>query len=121
VSLAKIADVTTAKQITLSGSALHQSRVADVYITVTRLLRSPSQSRIIGVDYNKIFYRANRSTTGGKLPFRAVVPLWEGTNVITVIARRNDEIKTKHTLRVLRSTCRGGRPMRLPKITRRVP
>ena len=121
VSLAKLADVTTAKQITLSGSALHKSRVSDVYITVTRLLRSPGQSRIIGVDYNKIFYRANRSATGGKLPFKAVVPLWEGTNVITVIARRNDEIKTKHTLRVLRSTCRNGRPTRLPKISRKVP
>lgn len=121
ITLAKVTDVTTAKHITLSGSAAHASRVSDVYISVTRLLRSPSQSRIIGVDYNKIFYRANRSATGGKLPFKAVVPLWEGANVITVIARRNDEIKTKHTLRVLRSTCRAGRPSRLPKISRKVP
>jgi carboxyl-terminal processing protease len=121
VSLAKIADVTTSGRITLSGKALHQSRVSDVYISVTRLLRSPGQSRIIGVDYNKIFYRANRSAAGGKMSFSTVVPLWEGTNVITVVARRNDEIKTSHTLRVLRSTCRAGRPTRLPKVAKKIP
>lgn len=121
VKLDKVVDVTTAKQITLSGTALHKARVSDVYISVTRLLRSPGLSRIIGVDYNKIFYRANRSAAGGKLPFSAVVPLWEGANVITVIARRNDEIKTKHTLRVLRSTCRAGRPTHLPKVAQKRP
>jgi carboxyl-terminal processing protease len=121
VTITKIADVTTAGQITISGTALHRSRVADVYISVTRLLRSPDQGRIIGVDYNKIFYRANRSATGGKLQFKALVPLWEGTNVVTVIARRSDEIKTKHTLRVLRSICRAGRPIRLPKVAPRSP
>ncbi len=121
VTLKKILRVTTAKSLTISGSAVHKSRVRDVYISVTRLLRSPGQSRIIGVDYNKVFYRANRSATGGKLPFNTVVPLWPGANVITVIARRNDEIKTKHTLRVLRSTCRAGRPTRLPKVSKRVP
>jgi len=121
VKLGYVADVTTAKQITLSGSALHESRVSDVYITVTRLLRSPGQARIIGVDYNKIFYRANRSGAGGKMPFQAMVPLWEGSNVISVIARRNDEIKTTHTLRVLRSTCRAGRPTRLPRVVHKTP
>jgi len=121
VSLAKISDVTTAKSITLSGTAEHKSRVSDVYIKVTRLLRSPGQSRIIGVDYNKIFYRANRSASGGKLSFKTAVPLWEGANVITVVARRNDDIMTRHTLRVLRSTCRAGRPTRLPKVARKIP
>jgi hypothetical protein len=121
VQLAKVADVTTARQVTLSGSALHTSRVSDVYISVTRLLRSPDQSRIIGVDYKKVFYQANRSATGHKLPFSAVVPLWFGSNVVTVVARKNDEIMTKHTIRVLRTTCRGGRVTRLPKVVTKVP
>ncbi len=121
ITISKVAEVTSAGQITISGLARHKTRVSDVYISVTRLLRSADHSRIIGVDSNKIFYRANRLATGGSLPFKAVVPLWEGANVINVVARHNDEIKTSHTLRVLRTTCRRGRPTRLPRTSAKIP
>ena len=46
----------------------------------------------------------------GPLPFRAAVPLWRGSNLVTVVVRKNDEVKTRRTFHVLRTDCGGPTP-----------
>ncbi|MFH2009917.1 MAG: MXAN_5808 family serine peptidase [bacterium] len=117
IQLGKVSDISRSQSVTIQGEAVDKLRVSDVYVSVSRLLRSPDQSRIIGVDYNKIFYRANKGGAQKRLSFKATIPLWEGSNLVTIVARENDEIRTRRAIRVLRTTCRGGVPARLPKVS----
>ena len=95
----------------ISGKAVDQDKVSDVYITVTRLIRSKDKARIVGVDHKKVFYLAARpGSPVRELPFSAEIPLWPGSNRVSIVARRSDEIRTHHSFRILRSKCRGARP-----------
>ena len=57
------------------------------------------------VDSKKVFYLSNR---GGKnktqLDFAAQVPLWAGSNQVTIIARENAEVKSVKTFYIFRGT-----------------
>jgi carboxyl-terminal processing protease len=73
--------------------------VEDVYIFV-----SNQQSKI---ESRKVFYRSNR---GGKdarsMALASDLPLWPGSNMITVVARANAEVKSVRTMFVYRDPTR---------------
>jgi len=79
----------------LRGKATDETRVEDVYIFVS----NPDAK----VDNKKVFYESNR---GGKDPsslsFDATIPLWPGSNRITVVARENSEVRSAHTMYLYR-------------------
>lgn len=95
ISLATKALETSAETYKLSGAVTGESHVEDVYIYV-----SNSRAKI---DSRKVFYRSNR---GGKDPrtmdFATELPLWPGSNMVTVVARSNSEVKTIKTMYVYR-------------------
>ncbi len=112
ITVTQIPDVTDRKAVKVEGFAKSEGKLTDVYISVRRLLRTPDRSRVIGVDYNKVFYRAATADTAKRLPFAGKVPLWPGSNLVTVTVRGADRSTTKRTFRVLRRTCRDGKPAR---------
>ena len=86
---------TTSETYKLAGAITDETHVEDVYIFVSNQ-RAKIESR-------KVFYRSNR---GGKdtkmLDFAADLPLWPGSNMVTVIARANSEVKSVKTMFVYR-------------------
>ncbi len=80
----------------LSGKVTDDTHVEDVYIFVSN---ADDQ-----VENRKVFYKSNRrGSNEGQLDFTTDVPLWPGTNRITVVARENDEVRSAHTLYVFRN------------------
>jgi carboxyl-terminal processing protease len=79
----------------LHGKASDETRIDDVYIFVSNVDAK--------VDNKKVFYKSNR---GGKNPsaldFEADIPLWPGSNRITVVARENSEVRSSKTLYLYR-------------------
>jgi hypothetical protein len=50
-----------------------------------------------------VFYRSNRGGKDGKsLDFTTDLPLWPGSNMITVVARSSSEVRTVKTMYVYR-------------------
>ncbi|MBA3458958.1 MAG: PDZ domain-containing protein [Deltaproteobacteria bacterium] len=90
---------TSAETYKLSGAVTNDMKVEDVYIFV-----SNSRAKI---DSRKVFYRSNR---GGKDPksldFATDLPLWPGSNMVTVVARSNSEVKSVKTMYVYRDHAR---------------
>ncbi len=86
---------TNADQYRLKGTVSDESHVEDVYIFVA--------NQSAKIEDRKVFYRSNR---GGKDPksidFTADLPLWPGTNRITVVARENSDVRTVKTLYLYR-------------------
>lgn len=86
---------TTAETYRIQGSVNDETHVEDVYIYV-----SNSRAK---VDSRKVFYRSNR---GGKdrrvLDFATDLPLWPGSNLITVVARSNADVKSVKSMYVFR-------------------
>jgi carboxyl-terminal processing protease len=79
----------------LSGSVTDESHVEDVYIFVAN-----SGAKI---DNRKVFYRSNRGGKNGKLlDFATDLPLWPGSNMVTVVARANSEVRSMKTLYIYR-------------------
>ncbi len=77
---------TTAATYDLSGKVTDEIHVEDVYIYV-----SNSSAKIDG---RKVFYASNRSgKTKDALAFTAELPLWPGSNNITVIARESVNVR----------------------------
>jgi carboxyl-terminal processing protease len=90
---------TTLPQYRLEGRVSDDTHVEDVYIYV-----SNQSSKIDG---RKVFYRSNRSGKNGKqLDFATDIPLWPGSNQITVVARENADVKTVQTLYIYREAPR---------------
>ncbi|HET6612216.1 MAG TPA: MXAN_5808 family serine peptidase [Kofleriaceae bacterium] len=85
---------TTAKSYHLAGKVTDDTHVEDVFVFV-----SNGDAKI---DNKKVFYKSNREGDGS-LDFSSAIPLWPGTNMITVIARENEDVKAAHTLFVYRS------------------
>ena len=55
------------------------------------------------IDSRKVFYRSNRGAKDIKqLAFSADLPLWPGSNMVTVIARTNTEVRSVKTMYVYR-------------------
>ena len=86
---------TNAEQYRLQGTVSDETHVEDVYIFVA--------NQGAKIDNRKVFYRSNR---GGKDPktidFAADLPLWPGSNMVTVIARENSEVRSVKTLYLYR-------------------
>ena len=66
------------------------------------------------VESRKVFYASNRGKKdASKMDFAAQVPLWPGSNMITVVARENNEVKTAQTIWVHRN----GGPSKTAQVT----
>ena len=79
----------------LTGQVTDDTHVEDVYIFVSNYNDK--------VENKKVFYKSNRRGAREKmLDFTADIPLWPGTNRVTVVARENDEVKSMHTMYLLR-------------------
>lgn len=79
----------------LAGAVSNDQHVEDVYIFVS--------NQRAKIDSRKVFYRSNR---GGKnarqLDFSTDLPLWPGSNMVTVVARSSSEVRTVKTMFVYR-------------------
>ena len=99
---------TTTDTFRMSGSITDEQKVEDVYIFV-----SNQQSKIEG---RKVFYHSNR---GGKDPrslaFTSDLPMWPGSNMVTVVARANTEVKSIKTMFVYRDTPRTAQAPQAPQ------
>jgi len=86
---------TSAETYRIQGSVNDETHVEDVYIYVS----NPRAK----IDSRKVFYRSNR---GGKdqkvLDFATDLPLWPGSNLITVVARSNSDVKSVKSMYVYR-------------------
>ena len=90
---------TTAETYRLSGTVKDEEHVEDVYIFVS--------NQRAKIDSRKVFYRSNRGGKNAKLlDFTSDLPLWPGSNMITVVARANAEVKSVKTMYVYRDTPR---------------
>jgi carboxyl-terminal processing protease len=91
IAIASKALDTTAASYKLQGSVTDETHVEDVYIFVA--------NQGAKIDNRKVFYRSNR---GGKDPkqldFSADLPLWPGSNMVTVVARENADVRSIKTL-----------------------
>ena len=86
---------TSAPSYKLSGNVSAEQHVEDVYIFV-----SNQSSKI---ESRKVFYRSNRGGKDGKqLDFAADIPLWAGSNMVTVVARASSEVRSVKTMYVYR-------------------
>ncbi|MDB4958220.1 MAG: carboxyl-terminal protease [Myxococcales bacterium] len=86
---------TSADTYKLSGTVTDESHVEDVYIFV-----SNSAAKI---ESRKVFYRSNRGGKDGKsLDFATDLPLWPGSNMVTVVARASSEVRSVKTMFVYR-------------------
>ena len=83
----------------LAGSAADEQHVEDVYVFVS--------NQTAKVESRKVFYRSNRGGKDGKLlDFATDVPLWPGSNMITIVARSNAEVRSSKTMFVYREPAR---------------
>ena len=86
---------TSAETYKLTGAVTDETHVEDVYIFVA--------NQRAKIDSRKVFYRSNR---GGKDPknldFATELPLWPGSNMVTVVARSNSEVRSVKTMFVYR-------------------
>ena len=110
IQINQVADLTDQPKLHLEGVVTDDVKITDAYVSVRRLLQSQDHSRIIGSEYTKAFYQAATPETTRRMPFQADIPLWEGSNLVTVTVRGRDRHPTRRTYRVLRTSCRNGRP-----------
>jgi carboxyl-terminal processing protease len=80
----------------LSGAAVDDHHVEDVYVIVS--------NRDAKIDGKKVFYRSNRGTKSAtRMDFSTEIPVWPGNNLVTVVARENNQVKTLKTVYVYRA------------------
>ena len=86
---------TSADTYKLSGNASGEQHVEDVYIFVS--------NQSAKIESRKVFYRSNRGGKDGKLlEFAADLPLWPGSNMVTVVARASADVRSVKTMFVYR-------------------
>jgi len=86
---------TSADTYKLSGNVSGEQHVEDVYIFVS--------NQTAKIESRKVFYRSNRGGKDGKqLEFATDLPLWPGSNMITVVGRANAEVRSVKTMFVYR-------------------
>lgn len=80
----------------LRGSVKDETHIEDMYIVVS----NPSAK----IEGRKVFYRSNRGATDTKtLDFAAGIPLWSGSNMVTIVARESSDVRSIKTVFVYRS------------------
>lgn len=90
---------TAAATYRLSGTVSDEQHVEDVYIFVS--------NRGAKIDSRKVFYRSNRGGKNEKMmDFTADLPLWPGSNLVTVVARSDSEVRSAKYLYVYREPAR---------------
>jgi carboxyl-terminal processing protease len=93
---------TTAETYKLQGTVSAEQHVEDVYIFVS--------NQSAKIESRKVFYRSNRNGKDGKqLDFLAELPLWPGSNMVTVVARSSSEVRSVKTMFVYRESPRTAR------------
>ena len=81
----------SADTFALEGTVTDDVHVEDVYVFVSNAGAK--------VETRKVFYRSNRGgKVGSSIDFAATIPLWDGSNVVTVVARESSEVRTMQTL-----------------------
>ncbi|MBP8805382.1 MAG: PDZ domain-containing protein [Kofleriaceae bacterium] len=86
---------TTAARLTLTGTVTDDTHVEDVYVFVAN-----SAAKI---QTRKVLYRSNRGGADPRtLALSGEIPLWPGSNVITIVARESADVKTMSTTVVYR-------------------
>jgi carboxyl-terminal processing protease len=86
---------TTGDTYKLNGTVSAEQHVEDVYIFVS--------NQTAKIESRKVFYRSNRGGKDGKqLDFTADLPLWPGSNMVTVVARSSSEVRSVKTMYVYR-------------------
>ena len=57
------------------------------------------------IEARKVFYKSNRgSKDTASLAFSSDIPLWPGSNQVTVIARENTDVKTIQSIVIYRDS-----------------
>ena len=75
----------------LKGKATDDTHVEDVYVFVS--------NRDAKVENRKVFYRSNRgSQSAAQMTFAPDIPLWPGSNLVTVVVRENDDVKSAYNM-----------------------
>jgi carboxyl-terminal processing protease len=83
----------------LSGTISDEQHVEDMYVVVS--------NQSAKIESRKVFYRSNRGGKDGKqLEFATDVPLWPGSNMVTVVARASTEVRSMKTMFVYRESPR---------------
>jgi carboxyl-terminal processing protease len=83
----------------LTGNATDEQHVEDVYVFVS--------NEDAKVHSRKVFYLSNRGGKDGKaLDFASDIPLWPGSNMVTVVARSSAEVRSSKTMYVYREPAR---------------
>lgn len=99
---------TTDGRFSLKGTAADDNHVEDVYILVS--------NRQAKIDGKKVFYRSNRGARSQtRLDFSADIPVWPGNNMVTIVARENNEVRSTQTIWVYRA---GGPSQRAASVPR---
>ena len=95
---------TAADTFKLNGQVTDEQHVEDVYIFVS--------NQTAKIESRKVFYRSNR---GGKdartMQFAADIPMWPGTNMVTVVARANAQVRSVKTMFIYRDPPRTAQQM----------
>jgi carboxyl-terminal processing protease len=95
ISLLTKSLATTTDSYKLQGAISDETHVEDVYVFVS--------NQNAKIESKKVFYQSNRGGKNGKhLDFATDVPLWPGSNMITVVARENSEVRSVKTMFVYR-------------------
>ncbi len=81
--------------IAISGSALGENGVKDLFITVV------NPSRDIFARREKVFFQAAPDASTTKLDFAATIPLTPGNNLIEIHARKDEDVVGTHRMWVL--------------------
>ncbi len=75
----------------LKGKATDDTHVEDVYVFVS--------NRDAKVENRKVFYRSNRgASNASQMTFAPDIPLWPGSNLVTVVVRENDDVKSAYNM-----------------------
>jgi carboxyl-terminal processing protease len=86
---------TNADTYRLKGTVTDETHVEDVYVFVS--------NQASKIESRKVFYRSNRGAKDRKqLDFSIDLPLWPGSNMVTVVARENTNVKSVKTMFVYR-------------------
>jgi carboxyl-terminal processing protease len=79
----------------LVGNVSDDAHLEDVYVFVANASAK--------IEARKVFYRSNRGGKDGRsLQFTAEIPMYPGSNAVTVVARESSEVRSQKTLFVYR-------------------
>jgi carboxyl-terminal processing protease len=86
---------TNADTYHLSGSVSGEQHVEDMYVFVS--------NQSAKIESRKVFYRSNRGGKDGRqLDFATDLPLWPGSNLVTIVARESSDVKSYKYMYVFR-------------------